>query len=650
MAEGSSPRVLKFGSFELDVSGYALRRDGRPIRLERQPMDLLILLATRPQILVGRAEIADTLWGKDVFVDVDTSIHTAVRKVRQALRDSAEDPRFIETVPGRGYRFIARIEVEPEPEASRAGLPLQNAAPQLQATPPSDGADLGGNVEASARLLPGWFTVTAFAALVLAAMAVVAVTSLMRSRVAASPVTLAVLPFANLSGDANHEYLADGLTEEMIAVMGQLDPAQLSVLARTSVMPYKKAAKSVAQIGPELNADFVLESSIRSENDQVRITSRLIRVRDQVQLWSDSFNRAPTSVLGLQQELSAAIGEQIRLRLSPDRLGALARRQTQRPDAYDLYLRGLNFSNLRTPATTRRAIEYFRQATALDPQYGLAWAGIAMALAASPINGDAPPRAISPQAHDAAAHALRAQPELAEAQHANGYVAWMLDWDWQLAERRFRQALSLDPRMAFGQVIHGHSLSQLGRHVEAAEATRRGRTLAPMDPSVHALSSQVAFQARDYALALEHARRTIALDPEFWIGHMMLAQALGELGEVDTAMNAAIVAARFSNQNSKPVSLRGYLLAKAGRSAEAREVISMLEAASQERYVPPASIALILAGLDDRERVFEWLDRAYDARDVHLIYLPVDPKWDAYRRDARFAALLTRCGFGRATG
>ena len=630
MAAGLPPRVLRFGPFELDVSGYVLRREGRTIRLERQPMDLLILLATRPQVLVSRAEIADTLWGKDVFVDVETSTHTAIRKIRQALRDSADTPRFVETVPGRGYRFIAPIESDATiiPPASELEVPdvATQAAPRAA------------------------FTVTKVAAGLLVAAAMAGVAFLVRTSTVVPTVTLAVLPFANLSGDADRAYLADGLTEETIAVLGQVDPAQLSVLARTSVMPYKNTAKSVAEIGPELNADYVVESSIRSERDQVRITSRLIRVRDQVQIWSDSFTRTPTSMLGLQQELSVAIAEQIRLRLSPDRLGALARRQTQHPDAYDLYLRGLNFWNLRTPASTRRAIEYFNQATTLDPEYGLAWAGIAMALAASPMNGDAAPREVTARAREAADRAVRAQPELAEAQHAKAYVAWLLDWEWHAAERGFRQALLIDPRMVLGHVTHGHTLSQLGRHAEAAEVMRQARALAPFDPAVHAMSSQVAFQARDYGMALEHARRAVALDPEFWIGHIMLAQALGEQGDLEAAIAAALVAARFSDQNSKAVSFRGYFLAKAGRAADAKDVIKTLQAASRERYVPPTAIALIHLGLGDREETFAWLERAYQERDVHLIFLPVDPKWDTVRSDPRFASLLTRCGFDKPSG
>jgi TolB-like protein/DNA-binding winged helix-turn-helix (wHTH) protein/Tfp pilus assembly protein PilF len=608
-------------------------------------MDLLIFLAARPQVLVGRAEIADTLWGKDVFVDVDTSIHTAVRKIRQALRDSAEAPRFIETVPGRGYRFIAPVESEAAPTPPASDAQVLQAAPRVEPPPGADASGRGGATEELPMSPRARLNVMGAAAALLLAAVVAAVAFVVRTPDDVSAVTLAVLPFANLSGDADRAYLADGLTEETIAVLGQIDPAQLSVLARTSVMPYKNTEKSVAQIGPELNADFVVESSIRWEGDRVRVTSRLIRVRDQVQIWSDSFTRTPTSMLGLQQELSVAIAEQIRLRLSPDRLGTLARRQTQHPDAYDLYLRGLNFSNLRTPAATRRAIEYFNQATAIDAEYGLAWAGIAMALASSPVNGDASPREIAPRAREAADRALRAQPGLAEAQHVKGYVAWSLDWDWPAAERSYREALVINPGMAFGHVVHGHALSQMGRHAEAVEATRRGRALAPMDPSVHALSSQVAFQGRDYVAALEHARRAVALDPEFWIGHMMLAQTFAELGDLEAATDAANVAARFSNQNSKPVALRAFLLAKAGRTGDAREVIDMLEAASRERYVPPAAIALIYAGLGDRERVFEWLERAYAARDVHLMYLPVDPKWDAFRGDPRFASLVRRCGF-----
>ena len=458
--------------------------------------------------------------------------------------------------------------------------------------------------------------------------------------------TLAVLPFENLGRDPDREYLADGLTEETIASLGQMNPERVGVIGRQSMMVYKgKAAKSLAEIGRELGADYLLESSLRVEGGRFRITTKLIRARDQVQVWSESYDREPTSMLNLQRELSAAIAEQIRLRLSPERLDALARRQTRNADAYDHYLRGRNFANQRTPATTLKAIEYFGRATALDPNYALAWAGLAEAYAASPMNGDAPPLDVWPRARQAAAHALRSDPDRAETQFAMAYVNWMLDWDWTAAEAGFRRATALDASHAHTHLTLGHLLSQTGRHDLGRLSMRRARELDPLNPLSHAMSSQVEFQARNYPAALDHARQAIALDPEFWIGHIEQGQALDRMNLAEPAIEALVKAGRFSGQNSKTVSFRGYVLAKAGRSDEAREVLKTLQAAARERYVPPYAVALVHAGLGERDAVFESLDRAYAARDVHLIFLPVDAKWDEYRQDSRFVALLSRCGF-----
>jgi TolB-like protein/Flp pilus assembly protein TadD len=457
-----------------------------------------------------------------------------------------------------------------------------------------------------------------------------------------------VLPFENLGGDPERGYLADGLTEETISSLGQLDPERVGVIGRQSMMVYRgNATKSLAEIGREVGADYLLESSLRAEGGRFRITTKLIRAGDQVQVWSESYDREPTSMLGLQRELSAAIAQQIRLRLSPDRLDALARRQTRNADAYDLYLRGRTFVNQRTPATTLKAIEYFGRATALDPNYALAWAGLTEAYGASPMNGDAPPLEVGPHARDAALRALRSDPNLAEAQFAMAYVNWMLDWNWTAAESGLRRATALDANYAMSHLVLGHMLSQSGRHDLARLSMDRGRELDPLNPMVHALSSQVEFQARNHAAALDHARRAIALDPEFWIGYIVQGQALERLNLAEPAIESLVRAGRFSGQNSKTVSFRGYVLAKAGRTAEAREVLKTLQTAARDRYVPPYAMALVHAGLGEREAVFEWLERAYSVRDVHLIFLPVDAKWDDYRHDARFVALLSRCGFSR---
>jgi len=617
MPTADSHERYSFGAFVLDVLAYELRREGSPIRLERQPMDLLILLLQRRGQLVSRSDIVARLWAKDVFVDVDTGINTAIRKIRLALGDSPEAPAFVETVPGKGYRFIAAIEVvsEAPPGGSRPRFP--------------------------ARVVGGILSVAALT--VFASWAWLA-------RAPAPRLTLAVLPFENLSGDPEREYLADGLAEDTIASLGQIDPEHVGVIGRTSIMTYKRTTKSLADIGHELGVDYLVESSLRAENGRLRITSKLIRVRDQVQVWSESYDREPATLLGLQRELSTVIAEGIRIRLSPERLNALARRHTRNAYAYDLYLRGRYFGNQLTPATNKRAIEYYERATALDPNYALAWSGIADALSASPINSDVPPLQVSARAREAAERAVRADPELSEAQASLGYVDFLLDWNWPIAEAAFRRAIALDPSYSRAQVLLGHVLSQTGRQGEAEAAMGRAREIDPANAMVHAMSAQIALQGRDYSAAVEHARQAIIVAPEFWIGHIQLGQVYEQLGRSEAAFEALASAARFSGGNTKTMSFRGHLLAKLGRRDEARDVLRTLESASRDRYVPPFTIALVHAGLGEREAVFEWLERAYEARDVHLIFLPVDPRWDAYRADPRFGALLARCGFVSGAG
>ncbi len=460
-----------------------------------------------------------------------------------------------------------------------------------------------------------------------------------------SHVTLAVLPFENLSANPDREYLADGLTEEVIAVLGRIDPEHLRVIGRTSTMAYKRSTKSLTEIGRELGARFLVESSIRGDGARLRVTSKLIRADDQVQIWSASYDSEPASVLEFERELSTAIAQQIRIRLSPERLNGMAVRQTQHVEAYDLYLRGRYFWAQLSPPTTRRAVEFYKRATELDPNYALAWSGLADAYASSPINGDAPPLMVGPLAQQAAAHAIRAAPGLAEALTSVGFLKFWIDWDWPAAETALRQAIDLDPGYSVALRMLGIVLSHMANHQEAHAAARRARELDPLDFVHQALSAQIAVNARDYPAAVEFARRANVLDPQFWVGYYQLAQASVQLGDNDVAFDALQKAGQFSGGNSKVMGLRGYLLAKLGRAGEAREVLNTLEAVARERYVPPYASALVHAGLGQQDLALEWLNRAYQVHDVHLALLGVDPKWDAFRSDPRFVALLERCAF-----
>jgi TolB-like protein/DNA-binding winged helix-turn-helix (wHTH) protein/tetratricopeptide (TPR) repeat protein len=615
--------TLRFGDFELDRAAYELRRGGRPVKLGRQPMELLLLLVDRQGQLVSRGEIVDLLWGKDVFVDVETGINTAISKIRQALRDSADAPMFLETVPAKGYRFVATVET------ARTGGTVAATVPE----PPPLARPRGRTTYRRAAL-----------AALLAGFAIAIVAGIRYPwRASASPMSLAVLPVQNLGSDPQREYVAAGLTDEMSASLAQIDPERLMVKGRT--LSYKGTTKTVAELGAELSVDYLVESSIQAEGSRLRITVTLIRVADQAHVWSQSYDREAANLLGLQQELSSAIAEQVSLRLVPERASGLERRQTHSADAYDAYLRARDQAHRRTPEGNALAITLFKRAIDLDPNYSLAWSELALTYAAAAINGDARPADVSPLAREAARHAVRANARLSEAQLALGYVLWLMDWDWKASEAPMRMAVDLDPSNAAAHRILGHALSQFGRQSEAEVEMRRARELDPFDPIVHALSGQIALQARDLSASLVHARKAIAIDPSHWVGYVVLSQALEASGDHGPALEALADAERTGSRNSKIPALKGYVLAKSGRVESAREVLRTLDAASRDRYVPPYAAALVYAGLGEPDPMFASLEKAYLARDVHLMYLPVDMKWDPYRRDARFVDLLARCGF-----
>jgi len=455
---------------------------------------------------------------------------------------------------------------------------------------------------------------------------------------------LAVLPFENLSPEPDREYLADGLTEEVIAALGQIDPARLGVIGRTTIMRYKRTTKPLEEIGEALKAAFLLESSLRSEGGRIRVTSKLVRASDQVQIWSATYDSEPRSMLAFQRELSITIAQQIKLQLSPERLDALARRQAHNPEAYHAYLQGRYYWNLFTPATTRKAVECYSRATQLDPNYALAWSGLADAYASSPIHADAPARAIWDQARKAAEQAVAAEPELAETQTSWGFVKFWLDWDWTEAEAAYRRAIAIDPNYSLVYRLLGIVLGHAGhREQEARQAMEQARAIDPLQAMHHALSAQVAFMGRDFLAALEFARQAAVVLTDFWIANLQMAQAYEQLGEYALALDA-LSRGGVGGENSKVISLRGYVLTRMGHVDEAREVLRTLESLARERYMPACAIAMVHAGLGEFDSALTWLDRAVEEHDVHLATLPADPKWDRLRGDSRFAEILRRCG------
>lgn len=464
-----------------------------------------------------------------------------------------------------------------------------------------------------------------------------------------SPVTIAVLPVEIFGDKSENEYLADGLTDEIIACLGQIDPFHLQVIGRTSVMSYKRTSKSLAEIGRELGAAFLVESSMKPEGTRVRVTSKLISAADQVQKWSASYDAEPSSMLSFQRQLSSAIAEQIRLRLSTERLEALKRRQTKNPQAYDAYLRGRYYWNHFTPATTRRAVECFTRATELDPNYALAWSGIADALSSAPIHADVSPADVWKKAQLASGKSVSSEPELPETQTSVGILKFWLDWDWQGAETAYRNAIRLDPSYSLAHRMLGILLACKREDAEARAETARARSLDPLDAMHHALSAQVAFFTRDYSGAVEHARQSTITLSDFWIGYYQLAQAYEQQGDYQLALEALRKAENFGSSNSKVMSLSAYVLATLERTEEARAILEKMQQLAKQRYFPPYATALVHAGLGNMDMAFQFLENALENHDVHLALLTADPKWDSFRSDPRFVNLLTRSGLPQDT-
>jgi TolB-like protein/DNA-binding winged helix-turn-helix (wHTH) protein/Flp pilus assembly protein TadD len=610
---------FRLGDWLVQPALCRLSKDGRTVQVRAKVMDLLAYLAEHSGEVIPKGRLLDDIWGSQAISE--SALTRTVAELRQALGDDAEQPRLLETIPKRGYRLIG--PVAPVPEA---------------ANPPASGQPRRVSIRTKAVLLA--------AAVAIALLLGVAGWAWRGSGANVAPLTLAVLPFDSLGNDPEHEYLADGFTEETTAALSMIDPDHLVVKSSRSTMRYKRTTKSPAEIGRELTADYLVVSTVLMEGERVRVTSNLIRVRDERQVWSKSYDREPTSILGLQRDLSDAIADEIRRKLSPERLSALTRRQPQSAEAYFLYLRGRGLINEATPRANAQAVQNYERALRLDPNYALALSGLAFSYGASIMSGDAEPAVVKPLAQSAAKRALQADPNLAEVQTALGQVAFLIEWDWAGAEVALRQAIELDPHYAPAHRTLGHLLSQRGRHAEAVAPMQRAIDLEPLEPLNHALASQVAFQAHDYPRAVEHANQALVLNREFWIGFTQLAQAYEGEDKTDLALKALTNAERFSGgNNSKVLSLKGYCLAKAGRTTEARAVLRRLETLSRERYVPSYAMALVHAGLGERDAALESLDRAYEARDVHLIFLTVDPKWERYQDEPRFKALLRRCGF-----
>jgi TolB-like protein/DNA-binding winged helix-turn-helix (wHTH) protein/Flp pilus assembly protein TadD len=613
LATSSNPgTVARFSGFELDLDNGELRRDGAPLKLQPQPAKLLALLVSRAGEVVTRDELAKLVWGSETFVDFEHGLNFAIRQIRTTLGDDADRPRFLETVPRRGYRFIAPLEqMPPAPGKSK---------------PVSWG---------------GSHTAAVLCVALLVGVAVYLAWPPSKPPLPPRATVLAVLPFDDLSPEPE-EYLVEGLTEEMIAQLTRISP-DLKVIARTSAMQYLHTKKSAREIGQELGADYILENSIRHEGSRLRITAQLVRTADQTHLWAENYDREMRELLPLESEVTEDIANQIHVRLSSPVAAAATSRRPVDPEAHQFYLKGRYYFNQRSREGLENSVKSFAQAIAKDPHYAPAYAGLADAYNLIAFYGFDPSLDAVTQAKISADKALHLDDSMAAAHAALAYTDFMYGGDWPAAEREFRRALELDDNYVPAHQWYALYLAGNGRVDEAVGQMRYAQKLDPLSPPVQAGLGYMYYFARDYDLAAEHAHVALQLNPNFTAAHAVLGWADLQQKKYAEAIEELQTATKLSGSVPVYLCALGRAYALSGNLPEARRIAVQSEKMEAEPNGAGTSLAALYLALGDSERALHWLEITGPG-DVQANWLRVEPAFDPLRDSPRFAAVLARTG------
>jgi TolB-like protein/DNA-binding winged helix-turn-helix (wHTH) protein/lipoprotein NlpI len=648
-------QILRFGPYEVYPRSQELFKHGVKLKVRPQALRLLTLMLRRPGEVLTREEIQKELWSAETFVDFEHSLNAAVKALRSVLSDSVTEPRYIETLPKIGYRFMAAVTTVAEAPEPTAGV----ASPGTVAVdqPRTEGmraTSVARTEAARSRPSTGRVLWVASAAALLVAAVIAGYYSHLSSVRSRTPGQvsgrriLAILPFQNLSGGADEDYFSDGLTEELIAQFGMLDPQHLGVIARTSVMHYKHSDEPLDQIGRELGVQYALEGSVRRNADKVRISAQLIQLKDQTRLWSREYDRELSDLLTLQSQIARDIDEEIRRTLGDPQPAQSAQESAgvrESYEAYDLYLKGLYFWNKRTMEGLQRATEYFQQATDKDPRDARAYAGLADCYVLLSGYSGRPPGDLIAKGRAAAQKAVALDDALAEAHTAKAVVAQDFDWDWKTAEREYLRAIELNPNYATARHWYAEYLGLMGRFDEAGVEIEQARQLDPLSLIIATDHGVLLYYARQYDQAIVQFRTVLEMDPRYprtnildyvYLEKGMKAEALAHFEEWRAA----------SDPSPWFLCNKAYLLGRLGKLNESRAERELLLRANERQPVDPLLLAISYLGTDDKKEALGWLEKAYTSQSVSLTSLKVDPMYDALRGEPRFQALLRAMNLG----
>jgi TolB-like protein/DNA-binding winged helix-turn-helix (wHTH) protein/Tfp pilus assembly protein PilF len=632
--------IFRFGPYELRPRTRELHKQGIRLKLRPQPFQVLNVLVERAGDVVTREELRELLWSAETFVDFEHGLNTSIKELRGVLSDSASEPRYIETLPKLGYRMIAPVDADEPSPVNQAIAQPQTAAENLVGEKSTQGPI------PQTMAVRRWAVVLGISVVLVAALG--AYVRWLRSRDAPQPssarLMLAVLPFENLTGDAGQDYFSDGMTEEMIAQLGRLDPPHLGVIARTSVMHYKGSQEQLEKIGRELGVQYVLEGSVRRDSDKVRISAQLIQMRDQSHVWARQYDRELINLLSLQGEIAQEIADEIQLTLGDNhkRIAADPKPAASPSsyEAYDLYLKGRYFWNKRTVPGFQQAVEYFQQAITKDPNYARAYAGLADSYALMSSYSLAPQNEFMPKARAAALRALHIDDGLADAHTSLALITENYDWDWQTAEKEYQRAIQLNPNYATAHHWYAEYLSFLGRFDEAFRESERARQLDPLSLIIAADNGAILYFSRQYDRAIVQFRAVLEMEPNFPRAHALVF-AYAEKGLFAEALND-IEKWRRVDDSPFTWAAQAYVYGRWGQQEQARRALKRFEELNRSQQRDSAAIAWAYAATGNKDQAFALLEKAYSQHSNALTTLKVEPAYDPLRSDPRFQELLRR--------
>src|SRR5215469_9106563 len=583
--QSMSGQRVRFGVFEADFRAGELRKSGVKIKLHAQPLAVLKILLERPGEIVTREQLQHELWGNNTFVDFEHGLNKTINKLREALSDNADTPRYIETLPRRGYRFIAPVT---SPMSAPQLVPSTERKSKLRFT-----AWAASAVTVLLALGIYWFG--------------------LRNRASQAPppakAMLAVLPFENMSGDDGQDYFADGLTEEMIAQLGQLQPANLGVIARTSAMRYKHTKESIAQIGHELGVNYLLEGSVRLAGQRVRITAQLIQAGDQTHLWAESYETPLTDILKVQRDIAERITSSLQLELLLSQKNVASETRFD-PEAYRKYLLGLNEVRKGTHEAQKKAIQYFQDAIAIDPKDARPYEALAEAYAAS-VPYYMGPKEAGPLVKQAVQKALEIDPNLATAHVTMGDTHLLVDWNWPSAKAEYDRALEINPNLPEAHLGYEIYFATLGRHDEAIAHARQAFLIDPLAVETRTWTLWVNYDSGHLQETIDEARRTLELEPQAALPYALLALASADLGQKDEAVRAAQNALRLGSDSGSVMATAASALARAGQPARARQALNQALALEKRQYVCRFLVGAVYLDLGETDQAYQSLEKAF---------------------------------------